>query len=256
MSAKKPSAKAPVVMIHGAFAGPWVWDGFSEKFRTAGYAVHTPCLRHHDTPSEALGRTSLNDYAHDLDGFIETLEAEPILVGHAMGGLLAQKLAARRGVRALILLAPSAPWGVPPSSLFEISSAQAMLLHVGFWNSKLAAEDHIISRHGLDRLAPAARDAVLARLGPESGRAIFEVMHWGLDMSRAGEVDAAKIACPLLLAAGSEDRIHPPGTVERIAALYGGRASFEKIPSMSHWLPGEPGWEKVADRALNWLEEI
>jgi non-heme chloroperoxidase len=250
------AAKAPVVMIHGAFAGPWVWDGFAKKFRAAGYAVHAPCLRHHGTPSDELGQTSLNDYAHDLDSFIETLEAEPILVGHAMGGLLAQKLAARRGIRALILLAPSAPWGVPPSSLFEIASAQAMLLNVGFWNSSMAAEDHILSRHGLDRLALAERDKVLARLGPESGRAIFEVMHWGLDMSRAGEVDAAKIACPLLLATGSEDRIHPPGTVERIAALYGGRAVFEKIPGMSHWLPGEPGWEKVADRALSWLEEL
>jgi pimeloyl-ACP methyl ester carboxylesterase len=256
MSAKKPAAKAPVVMIHGAFAGPWMWDGFAEKFRAAGYAVHAPCLRHHDTPSDDLGRTSLNDYADDLEAFIETLEAEPILVGHAMGGLLAQKLAARRAIRALILLAPSAPWGVPPSTLFEISSAQAMLLNVGFWNSSLEAEDHIVGRHGLDRLAPATRDAVLARLGPESGRAIFEVMHWGLDMSRAGEVDADKIACPLLLAAGSEDRIHPPGTVERIAALYGERGIFEKFPGMSHWLPGEPGWEKVVARALNWLDEI
>jgi pimeloyl-ACP methyl ester carboxylesterase len=249
-------AKAPVVMIHGAFAGPWVWDGFAEKFRAAGYAVHAPSLRHHDKPSDELGQTSLKDYAHDLDGFIETLEAEPILVGHGMGGLLAQKLAARRGVRALILLAPSPPWGVPPSSLFEIASAQAMLLNVGFWNSSLSAEDHILSRHGFDRLAPDARETMLARLGPESGRAVFEVMHWGLDMSRAGEVDAGEIACPLLLAVGSEDRIHPPGTVERIAALYGEGASFEKIPGMSHWLPGEPGWEKVADRALNWLEAI
>jgi non-heme chloroperoxidase len=132
MSAKKPAAKAPVVMIHGAFAGPWVWDGFAEKFRAAGYPVHAPWLRHHDTPSDDLGRTSLNDYADDLEAFIATLEAEPILVGHAMGGLLAQKLAARRAIRALILLAPSAPWGVPPSTLFEISSAQAMLLNVGF----------------------------------------------------------------------------------------------------------------------------
>ena len=56
--------------------------------------------------------------------------------------------------------------------------------------------------------------------------------------------------------AGGEDRIHPPGTVQRIADLYGDLATFEKQSGMSHWLIGEPGWEKVADRSLAWLETV
>ena len=48
MSAKKsPKQKAPVVMIHGAFSGPWAWENFAARFRAEGYAVHLPCLRHH-----------------------------------------------------------------------------------------------------------------------------------------------------------------------------------------------------------------
>ena len=54
-------------------------------------------------------------------------------------------------------------------------------------------------------------------------------MHWGLDMGRASEVDARKVTCPLLVLAGGEDRINPPGTVERIAALYRERATYEKV---------------------------
>jgi pimeloyl-ACP methyl ester carboxylesterase len=187
---------------------------------------------------------------------IGELATPPILVGHGMGGLIAQMLAARTDVHALVLLAPAAPWGVPPSTLFEIASAQAMLLNVGFWNSLLKPEDHVLVRHGLERLEPEARQAVQARLGPESGRAVFEVMHWGLDMRRASEVDGRKIARPTLLIAGSEDVIHPPGTVERVAALYGAHATYEKMPGMNHWLMGEPGWEKVADRAIQWLKEL
>src|SRR6185312_15984328 len=72
MSGKKPK-KAPVVMIHGAFAGPWVWDGFGEKFRAAGYQVHAPCLRHHDKPSASLGQTGLGDFAGDLELFLDGL---------------------------------------------------------------------------------------------------------------------------------------------------------------------------------------
>ena len=67
----------------------------------------------------------------------------------------------------------------------------------------------------------------------------------------------ARSTCPLLVLAGSEDRVNPPGTVERIAALYGERATYEKIAGMSHWLMGEPGWEKVAAaRWTGWKEQI
>jgi hypothetical protein len=27
------------------------------------------------------------------------------------------------------------------------------------------------------------------------------------------------------------------------------------LQGMGHWLIGEPGWEKLAERALGWLEE-
>jgi pimeloyl-ACP methyl ester carboxylesterase len=244
-------------MIHGAFAGPFIWEGFAARFRAAGYDVIVPALRHHEEGrAEDLCQVSLADYAGDLSRLIGELAVPPVLVGHGMGGLLAQMLAVRAEVHALVLLAPSAPWGVPPSTLFEIASAQAMLLNVGFWNSLLKPEDHVLARHGLERLEPEARQAVLSRLMPESGRAVFEIMHWGLDMRRASEVDGRKLACPVLLIAGTEDVIHPPGTVERVAALYGARAAYEKMPGMNHWLMGEPGWEKVADRAIQWLEEI
>jgi pimeloyl-ACP methyl ester carboxylesterase len=250
--------KPPVLMVHGAFAGPFIWEGFAAKFRETGYAVHAPALRHHESEGrpEDLNQLSLADYADDLEKLVGGFPQPPILVGHAMGGLLAQMLAARAKVHALILLAPSAPWGIPPSTLFEIASAQAMLLNVGFWNSSLAPDDHVLVRHGLDRLESEERATVLTRLVPESGRAIFEVMHWGLDMRRVSEIDGGKITCPLLVIAGSEDRINPPGTVERIAALYGARATYEKIPGMSHWLMGEPGWEKIAGRAIEWLGGI
>ena len=254
----KSGKRAPVMMIHGGFCGPWVFDAFARKFEAAGYAVHRPALRFHDLakPPAALGTTSLGDYAADLGEAVTALKDAPILVGHSLGGLLAQMLAARHVVKACVLLAPSAPWGVPPSTLFEIGAAQAMLLQAGFWNQILSPDSTIAGWHFLDRYAPADRDALFKRFGPESGRATFEMMHWGMDMNRASEVDASKVSCPLLVIAGGEDRMHPPGTVKRIAELYGQRATFEKMVGMSHWLIGEPGWEKVADRSLEWLETI
>ena len=185
------------------------------------------------------------------------MRCAPILVGHSLGGLLAQMLAARREIRACVLLAPSAPWGVPPSTLFEIGAAQAMLLQPGFWTKILSPDSVIAGWHFLDRYPPEEQKIMFKRFGPESGRATFEMMHWGLDMSRASEVDATRnVTCPLLVLAGGEDRMHPPGTVERIAALYDNLAVFETLPGMSHWLIGEPGWDRVCRARLAWLETL
>jgi pimeloyl-ACP methyl ester carboxylesterase len=60
----------------------------------------------------------------------------------------------------------------------------------------------------------------------------------------------------VLCLAGSGDRINPPSTVSRIAARYHGRARFEEIRGHSHWLIDEPGWEKIATRAMEWLDSV
>jgi non-heme chloroperoxidase len=248
-----------LVMIHGAFCGPWTFDAFRGPFEAKGYKVHAPVLRFHDSgksPPRALGTTSLMDYASDLEKFIAGLDDVPILLGHSLGGLLAQMLAARGKARALVLLAPSAPWGMFPSTMFEMMSAQTMFLAGDYWNSILKPDYGIAAANSLDKLGPAERHAVYARFVPESGLATFEIMHWALDAKHASRVNARDVACPVLCLTGSHDKINPPSTVQRIAARYESRALFEEIKGHSHWLIGEPGWEKVADRSLAWLEAV
>jgi pimeloyl-ACP methyl ester carboxylesterase len=246
-------------MIHGAFCGGWAFDRFREPFE-AKYAVHAPTLRHHDngeTPPKDLGRTSLLDYAADLETLIGGLDEKPVLVGHSMGGLLVQMLAARGLARACVLLAPSAPWGVLPSTVFEFASAQTLLFAGGDYRGSVISPSYrIAAAHSLDRLDESERAAVYVRFVPESGQATFEIMNWNFDMRRAGHVRARDVTCPVLCLVGSGDKINPPSTVSRVASRYQGRARFEEIRGHSHWLIGEPGWEKVAARALDWLDSV
>jgi pimeloyl-ACP methyl ester carboxylesterase len=247
----------PIVMLHGAFCGGWAFDEFRAPFEERGYTVVAPSLRWHDCgrePPSALGTTSLADYADDLLALAADFDEPPILIGHSLGGLLAQMIAARTAVRAAVLIAPCAPWGVPPSTLFEMASAQALFWAGDFWARPLKPDYGIACANSLDKIPRAARAGVFERFVPESGLATFEVLHWALDARRAAHVPAAKLTCPVLCLAGSEDRINPPSTVRRIAERYNGRATFEELTGHSHWPIGEPGWEKVAARALAWLD--
>jgi pimeloyl-ACP methyl ester carboxylesterase len=244
-------------MIHGAFCGGWAFDDFRKPFEARRYAVTAPTLRHHDCgrdPPKALGKTSLLDFAADLEKLIRALPETPILVGHSMGGLLAQMLAARGLARACVLLAPSAPWGVLPSTLFEVASAHTLLLTGDYFAGAIVPNSRIARANALDKLDTEERRAVYARFVPESGLATFEVMQWALDMRRASRVRARDVTCPVLCLVGSDDRINPPSTVARIAARYQGRALFEEFEGFSHWLIGENGWEQIAERALTWLD--
>jgi hypothetical protein len=48
--------------------------------------------------------------------------------------------------------------------------------------------------------------------------------------------------------------VHSPNTVEAGAARIG--AKVQVFPEISHWTIGEPGWERVADAALQWLQTV
>jgi pimeloyl-ACP methyl ester carboxylesterase len=250
-------SRPPVVMIHGAFCGGWVFEDWREGFEAAGYKVHTPTLRYHDCgerPPRELGTTSVLDYASDLAALLDTLPAPPVLIGHSMGGLLAQMLAAKRPVAALVLLAPSPPWGVLPSTPFEIVSAQALYMAGDFWRKRLRPTHWIAAANALDLMPN--HEEVFARFVPESGQATFEIMHWALDLQRASQVDARAVTSPILCVGGAKDRVNPPATVRRIAQRYDGRVLYEELPNHSHWLIGEPGWEKIAGRARDWLDDV
>ena len=251
--------RSPVVMIHGAFCGGWAFEPWRAMFAAKGYEAHAPDLRFHDGDHEttsALGQTSMLDYTADLETYLNGLDGEPILIGHSMGGLLAQMLAARRPVRALVLLAPSAPWGVLPATPFEYASAQALYLAGDFWNKTLWPSHWVAAANALDNVPEDEHQAILDRFVPESGLAMFEILHWAFDFKRATQIDPRDVTCPILCLGGAKDRVNSPGTVRSIAGRYRGRARYEELDGHSHWLIGEPGWEEIAAVALDWLEDL
>ena len=247
------AAKAPIVMVHGAFCGGWTFEHFRGPFEAAGHAVHAADLRGHapgDGPNAVTG-LSMTDYADDIAALCASLPEPPVLIGHSMGGLVAQLAAREARIRALVLLAPSPPWGVSGSSMEEAVTAFGLHLLGPFWMQAVTPDRTLMRTYSLDRMPREERSATLDRLRTESGRALGETLNWWLDPFMTTSLGSGPIDAPGLVLVGARDVVHPPATARQIAGRLG--AECREIPEMSHWLPGEPGWEGVADAVLDWL---
>ncbi len=243
---------APVIMVHGAFCGDWTFEAFQAPFIAAGHAVTCPALRGHGG-SHATGAVvgvSMLDYAADIATLCRSQAEPPVLVGHSLGGLVSLLAAGRAPVAGLVLLAPSPPWGVAGWSLEEGVTALGLHMLGPFWSQAVAPDKTLMLRYSLDQLPAGARRPILERLRPESGRALWETLNWWLDPMMTTSL-GVQIQAPALVMVGDRDLVHPPATARLTASRIG--ADLKIIPGMSHWLPGEPGWEVVAQQALDWI---
>ena len=237
-------------MIHGAFCGGWTFERFREPFEAAGHACLTPDLRGGARSGKTAG-LSMADYATDVAALISASPTPPVLIGHSLGGLVAQMAATKAKVAGLILLAPSAPWGIQGGSMEEAVSAVSLFALGPFWSQAVAPDYALAKMYSLDRLPREERKAVFDRMTPESGRALWETLNWWLDPFLTTLVSADKNRAPVLAIAGGKDVIHPPATVRQTAARLSGEVVV--FPEMSHWLPGEPGYQDVAASCLDWM---
>lgn len=255
----KRSAKAatPIVFVHGAFCGGWAFESFREPFEAAGFETHAPNLPHHERGAdmEALAQTGLKEYAAAIAHYAGELHAPPLLIGHSLGGLVVQLAAMQVNPVALVLLAPSAPWGVPPTTIDEHGNQLGLSLLGDYWRRPIPPDYRVARANTLDRLSHGDARHAFARFVPESGRAIREAMQWWSDASMSSQAPVYKIAAPVLALAGGKDRVNPSSTVRRVASRFpDGQAQFQEFPDMSHWLVGEPETPDVIALIMQWLE--
>lgn len=227
-----------LVLVPGAHLGGWVFDGWSAGLAAAGWACYSITLRGHE---DAVGmsdaewvRTGLTDYLADVAGVCDWVGEPVVVLGHSMGGLLAQLMAARIECQGLVLLSSTGPGQLGPV------------------NRPLFREDRpLVPRFDRVRqtwFADVADDVasrIELRLAKESSRVINECSRGDV------WVDTSSVSCPVLVISGSQDRslVHSPAAV---AALY--HADQLVVPAAGHimMLGADSSWYALR-RLLGWL---
>jgi pimeloyl-ACP methyl ester carboxylesterase len=262
MSTDRPDT---IVLIHGLWMTPRSWEEWVPYYEAKGYRVVTPAYPGFEIEVEALredptviAEQTVPEIVSHIGTIISELDRPPIIMGHSFGGTLTQLLL-DRGLGAAGVAINGAPTeGVRVQPLSQIKSIFPALAHptkrheaFGFtheqfhyaFTNTLTEGDSLKVYDRYHIAAPANflwAYGVIANIkpGPQETWVNYK------NPSRP----------PLLFITGSEDHIMPPSVQHSNAKHYKGDTITEvhDFEGRSHWTCGEPGWEAIADDALEW----
>lgn len=248
VSAPSVETGPPLLFVHGYFGLAIAFERMMECLSSKGHRCVAIDLRGHggSTLVGDLGKVSIRDYTDDVDRVARVL-GDPIIIGHSMGGLLAQLAAARGVARGIVLLSPAPPRGIPVLSL-KLAIHQAKYMPAILTSRIVVPGRSDLRALVLNRMPEAERDALLDLMVPDSGRAARQMSVVGVP------VDRERVKVPVLVIAGDEDRFIPESRGRRVAARYGAR--FLSAPGRGHMLIIEPGYEELCDWIADWIRAM
>ena len=227
-----------VVLIHGTWGNGDMFGDARREFEDRGYTVHTPrcgitsCLAMTAPPrSRPL---SVRDYSDDISELVESLDSPPLVVGHSLGGLIAQMVAARTRHAGLVAATPAPAAGIFATYPGTVRVFSGHYLHRRPWARPLYPATWRTFR----RYITNTTDERLARefyseLVCESGRAYCEMAFWFLDRNRASGVDFAVVTTPVLTIGAQADRLVNRRVARATAKRYA-NGTYVEIPASDH----------------------
>ena len=241
-----PARPVPLLLVHGMWGGSWYLRNYLYAAAQDGWSAWALNLRGHggSRPVPDLGTVSVLDYVQDVRDCLSRL-GEAVVIGHSMGGLIAQKVAEGGGVRAAVFMTSAAPRGILVLR-WPVLTRMAFYLWAMAGNRSFGVSARDANALLLNRLAPERQAWAFPQLGLESGRAARELAFGGI------AVEAGRVQCATLVVGAEEDRITPATVQRQIARRYG--SEYQEARGHGHMLMLEDGWERPFKDVLAWLE--
>jgi pimeloyl-ACP methyl ester carboxylesterase len=221
-----------IVFLHGLGGGHHAWDRQVPYFAARGYAAHA-----WDQPgygeSESVAPYDLEGIAAALARLLDALNDNPVvLVGHSMGGFIAQEAYARypEKVKALALCFTSASFGGSDSGFArEFVAARTRPLDEGQTMSDIAARLMPSLRGSAsDPDGSALAQRIMSGIAPDTYRKAVAMLS-----TFDRRANLSRIAVPTLVVAGSDDKVAPAAVMARMAGQIRG-AEYVLLEGCGH----------------------
>jgi len=248
----RPEGKAaarPLLFVHGAFSGAWIWaDHFLPWFAARGVPAHALSLRGHGESAghEGLSGWRLRDYVDDLARTIDRLGSLPVVVGHSMGGMVVQKYLQRRELPGAVLMASVPPHGLGAASLRMLMAEPQLYFQLGMLQAFGASRAHldvILRAMFADPELAEDKRYLLQFAHRESTAAVADM--FGADALRIRR----DLATPISVLGAAEDKLVSAVQLRATASAYA--APLTVFEGMGHAMMLERDWERVAAAVLD-----
>lgn len=247
------TSKGTIVLLHGVCFGAWYWQhNWQPWFTQAGYDVISMSYRNHGSSSKrgSLRWRRIHEYVADVHQVVSGCNGPVYLIGHSMGGFVAQHYLQRYGKQHVIkavLLCTVPHSGIIGATLqiarrhpLAFAKALATLSFRPVFNNPQRLRQLLFSSQVPESLVA----ETLARIQDESFLAYLDMLVCNLPGLPRHQV-------PLLYVAAKDDFLIATAALKKAAAR--SKATLLECPG-AHNLHMEAGWEPVAAAVLQFLE--
>lgn len=244
----KSNSHPPLLLVHGAWAGAWVWQGsFFEYFAEQGWEVHAMSLRGHGKSEghERIRSWRIADYVEDVAQVADSLGRQPVLVGHSMGGFVTQKYLESHTAAGAVLLASVPAKGIGGFQFRYFLKHPLTWLWANLTMSTIATipSTEAAWEWFFDPSLPRATvEAQYSQFAEDSYRAALEML---LSLPKP-----ERVKTPVAVVGGGIDRAFPPAEQRQTAQAYGVEAKI--FAKTAHTMMLGPEWQDVAAWITEW----
>ncbi len=240
----KGNKKPPLLFVHGAFTGSWMWSKYIPHFVEAGYRCYVMNLRsHYKSRTMDMTQVSFEDYLEDIRENIVECGEPPILIGFSMGGILCQKIAEEGRLAGLVLIDTSISREVNIAAPYEKPMEDTL---------SLVMPAPIREEESIDE-SPDDIAFQKKYLAMESSKAIGAMACW-IRGKEGISIDSSRITCPCLVikaVISERDDLQGRATAEQL------KGEYLALWNTSHTglLVGQR-YQEAVGRILQWLRQI
>jgi pimeloyl-ACP methyl ester carboxylesterase len=251
-----------ILFIPGAFVSHHCWDEWISFFQDKGFTTHAMPWLYKDAPAQVLRQRHpdsevasirLSQLVDHYEKLARSLPEKPIIIGHSIGGLVAQLLMQRDVAAATVAI-----HSVPPQGIFtfKLSFLVAGWGPLGFFTN--VNKTFMISFNQwkyafTNGLSPEVQQKGYELAIPESKQIVRDTI------TSAAKVDFKKAHQPLLFLAGSADHTIPASLNFSNYKKYADKNSvteYKLFEGRTHFVLNQPGWKENTSYILDWLKKI